>query len=55
MVEILLKIVLAALFASACAYAYLRLARRRENVRKHAILIFGALFVFSFLRLISTD
>lgn len=55
MTEILIKIILAGLFAGACAYAYLRLARRRGNVRKHAALIFGALFLFSFLRLISTE
>ena len=54
MPEILLKLSLALVFAGVCAYAYLRLAKKRRNVRRESLLIFGSLFLFSFVRLITT-
>lgn len=54
MPEILLKVLLAVAFAGVCAYAYLRLAKKRRNVRRESLLIFASLFLFSFVRLMTT-
>ncbi len=50
----LIKLAIAAAFSGACAYAYLRLARNRKNVKRESYLVLGSLFVFSFLRLLAT-
>lgn len=47
----LLKFVTAAVFSSLCAFAYLRLARNRKDVRRESLLVLGTLMVFSVLRL----
>jgi H+/Cl- antiporter ClcA len=51
--EILLKAALAGVFSGACAYAYLRLARKRKDVRRESLLVFGALMLFTFVRLLA--
>ena len=52
---LLVKLGLAVAFSGACAYAYLRLARKRKAVRREALLILATLFLFSFLRLLTTN
>ncbi len=49
------KIALALLFSGSCAYAYLKLAKRRKDVRRESLMVFGALFLFSVLRLLTTN
>jgi|688.fasta_scaffold2329789_1 hypothetical protein len=53
--EIFTKLAIAAAFSGACAFAYLRLARNRKNVKREAVMVLGSLMLFSFLRLISMD
>src|SRR5690606_17280038 len=52
-IEILAKLALAAAFAGGCAYAYLKLARKRKDVRRESLLVFGALFLFTVVRLLA--
>ncbi len=52
---LVVKIALALLFSGACAFAYLKLAKRRKNVRRESLMVLGALFVFSLLRLLTTN
>lgn len=54
MIEILVKLALAAAFAGGCAYAYLKLARKRRDVRRESLLVFGTLLLFTFVRLLAT-
>ncbi len=53
--EILAKLGIAAAFSGACAYAYLRLARRRKDVKRESLLVMGSLMLFIFLRLLSLN
>ncbi len=55
LIEMMVKLALAAGFSGACAYAYLRLARNRRNVRRESLLVLAALFVFTTLRLLAID
>lgn len=53
--EVLMKLGIAAAFSGTCAFAYLRLARNRPNVKRESLMVLGSLMLFSFLRLISMD
>ncbi len=53
--EILTKLAIAAAFSGLCAFAYLRLARNRKNVKRESLMVLGSLMLFSFLRLISMN
>lgn len=55
LMEFLIKIALAVVFSGVCAYAYLRLARNRRNVRREALMVLGALFVFTAIRLFAIE
>jgi hypothetical protein len=55
LMEFIVKIALAAAFSGACAYAYLRLARNRCNVRRESLMVLATLFAFTTLRLLAID
>ena len=55
LIELTVKITLAAGFSGACAYAYLRLARNRRSVRREALLVLATLFIFTALRLLAIE
>jgi hypothetical protein len=52
--EFVIKLTIALSFAGACAFAYLRLARGRANVRRESAIIFTVLLLFAAIRLMTT-
>ena len=51
--DAIIKLALAGIFSGMCAYAYLRLARNRRNVKREALLVLGSLFLFTVIRLLA--